>query len=74
MKALGITQNVVADSFRVDRMAESHSYHFDEWFVRADSLLGEEIPELTEDKFNAAGGMKAQLPISLSDLDFVLSV
>jgi hypothetical protein len=59
MKALGITQNVAADDFRIDRMAEHHSYDFDEWFVRADSLLGEEPPNLTpnspDDNFRAAG-------------------
>jgi hypothetical protein len=46
MKALGITQNVVADGFRVDRMADDHSCHFDEWFVRADSFIGRRKPKV----------------------------
>jgi hypothetical protein len=46
MKALGITQNVVADGFRIDRMADDHSCHFDEWFVRADSFIGKRNPKV----------------------------
>jgi hypothetical protein len=49
MKARGITK-VVADDFRVDRMAEDHSTTSMSALCGRIHLLGEEMPKLTRDE------------------------